>query len=98
MTDVWHFFAEYLFILKNNVRQFQIEFSKISTVEGKVCKVHILLCICNSNPMVGTIVIFSQVEASIVNNFNKYKISLFQLNLLRIILCQTSVVGKVSAT
>jgi hypothetical protein len=31
--DVWHFFAEYIYILANNVWQFQIEFFGISTVE-----------------------------------------------------------------
>jgi hypothetical protein len=33
MIDVQHFFVEYLFILENEVRQFQIEFFRISTVE-----------------------------------------------------------------
>jgi hypothetical protein len=32
-TDVWNFFAEYLFILVNKVLQFQIQFFRISTVE-----------------------------------------------------------------
>jgi hypothetical protein len=31
--DVWHIFVEYLFILENEVWQFQIYFSKISTIE-----------------------------------------------------------------
>jgi hypothetical protein len=33
MIDVQHFFVKYLFILENEVRQFQIEFLRISTVE-----------------------------------------------------------------
>ncbi len=33
LTGNWHFFAEYLFILENEVGQFQIEFSRISIVE-----------------------------------------------------------------
>jgi hypothetical protein len=33
-TDVWHFFAQYLFILENKVWQFQTEFSRISTIQG----------------------------------------------------------------
>jgi hypothetical protein len=32
-TDVWNFFAEYLFLLENKVLQFQIQFFRISTVE-----------------------------------------------------------------
>jgi hypothetical protein len=36
----------YLLILGNEVWQFQIEFLRISIVEEKVCKVHLVLCIC----------------------------------------------------
>jgi len=32
-TDVREFFVQYLFILENEVRQFQFEFSEISTIE-----------------------------------------------------------------
>ncbi len=40
-TSLWNVY----FILENDVRQFQIEFSKILMVEEQVCKVHLLLCI-----------------------------------------------------
>ncbi len=49
-----------------------------------------MLCICNNNPMVETI----NIGSSIFNNFNKYQHS-FVPNLMRIILCQTLVVGLV---
>jgi hypothetical protein len=43
MTDVWHFFAEYLFILESKVWQFQIEFSKFQQLRNKYAK-DILCC------------------------------------------------------
>jgi hypothetical protein len=42
------FFAKYLFILRNKVRQFQIEFFRISTIEeqeGEVCKVFVVIIV-----------------------------------------------------
>jgi len=48
-------FAKYLFIYlfkKNEAKQFQIEFFRISTVKEQACKVHLLLRICNNNPMI----------------------------------------------
>jgi hypothetical protein len=41
----------FLFILENELQQFQTQFSRFSTAE--VCKVHSALCVCNGNPMVG---------------------------------------------
>jgi len=68
MTNNGHFFAKYLFIKKNKVRQFQV-----STIEESLCKVHIMLCICNSNPKVGTIKKISQIGGSIFNIFDQYQ-------------------------
>jgi hypothetical protein len=47
--------------------------SKISAVEEELCKAHPLLCIGNSNPIVGTVNNFSEVSL-IFNNFDKYQI------------------------
>jgi hypothetical protein len=57
----------YLF-KKNNIKQFQV-----STIEESLCKVHIMLCICNSNPKIGAINNFSQVGSSIFNVSNEYQ-------------------------
>jgi hypothetical protein len=57
-TDNRHFVfiaAEYWFIIENKIWQFQIQFSRISTIKEYVCKVNFVLCICDSNPLVGTI-------------------------------------------
>jgi hypothetical protein len=54
-------------------------------------------CICNNNPMLETITNFSKIEFDF-QQFQQIsiKISLFfQLNFLQIILCGTSVLGKV---
>jgi hypothetical protein len=36
-------------------------------------KIHLELCICINNPMVGTINNFLKVGCSIIDNFNKYQ-------------------------
>jgi hypothetical protein len=52
-----------LFIyLQNKVRQSQIEFLRISTIEELFHKVHLLLFIRNNNPMFGTIFFFTNWE------------------------------------
>jgi len=58
MTGVWHLFAKYLFIYKNEVGSFQFSF---------------LLCICNNNPTIGRINNFLQVENLILKVFDKYQ-------------------------
>lgn len=62
------FFAEYWFILENEIKKLQIIF-RISKVEEQVYKVHPLFsflfsvwCICNSNAMIGITNIFSQLS------------------------------------
>jgi hypothetical protein len=69
-----HFFfgSNILFILENDVRQFQIYFFTISTYEEQLCNGQILLCLCNNYPMVATIHIFSQFGSLILNNFDEY--------------------------
>jgi len=56
MTSVWHLFAKYLFIYKNEVGSFQFSF---------------LFYICNNNPTIGKTNKFSQVGNSILNFFDK---------------------------
>jgi hypothetical protein len=47
LIDNWHFFHTniYLFILENKFQQFQIEFSKISTIEEEIYKVNFFVCV-----------------------------------------------------
>jgi hypothetical protein len=48
MTNVWHFFAEY-FILFIEKKLANFKIWKFSTIEGEICKLHLLLLgICNS--------------------------------------------------
>jgi len=64
----------YLFIyLQNKVRQSQIEFSRVSTVEEQVWKVHLLLFIRNNNPMFGTIFFFHKLGILFSKHINKYQ-------------------------
>jgi hypothetical protein len=73
MTNIWHFWVKYLFILETEVCQFRIESSRISTYDQELCnKVHIVLCTCDANALVWIVTNFSQVEDSVLNNFNKY--------------------------
>jgi hypothetical protein len=54
-----HFFfgSNILFILENDVSQFQL-FLRISTYEKQLCNGQILLCLCKNYPMVVTINVF----------------------------------------
>jgi len=47
----------------------------------RLCKIHLELCICNSNPTVETINKFAEVGSSILNNFGKISIKNFSLSL-----------------
>jgi hypothetical protein len=62
-----------LFTLENDVRQFRIRNSIVSTYQKEVCNVHPSLWICNSKLMVWSINVFKQVVSSILNNFSKYQ-------------------------
>ncbi len=63
---------------------------QIFNIRKQICKVYLLLCICNNNnPMFGIINNFSQVGNSILSSFSKY-----QLYLLQIILCLTWIIGR----
>jgi hypothetical protein len=57
MTDVQLFFVEYLFILENEVRQFQIELLRNKYAKYILCYAHVIIT----------------QWSSIFNNFNKYQ-------------------------
>jgi hypothetical protein len=85
-TDDQHFFVKYLFILENEVRQFQIEFSRISRVEEQACKIHRELCFGTNN--------FFQVGTLFLLNFNKYPEKILFFSARPLEMCQTSVIGR----
>jgi hypothetical protein len=77
--DVQYFFVEYLFILENEVRLFQIEFPIISQhmmnnyANYTFCCVHVKI-----NPMVETINKFSTILTNINQNFPFFELNLLQ--------------------
>jgi len=78
MTNVWHFFGEYLFILsiyKTRLGNLKLNFWEFQHLKNKYEKVHLLLFICINNPMFGTFffhklgILISKIWTNINKNF-----------------------------
>jgi hypothetical protein len=77
MTHVWNFFllTIYLFILENEIKAvFNLIFLNFNIQRTSMQSTPFFcVCICNNNSIIGITNSFSQVESSILNNFNKYQ-------------------------
>jgi hypothetical protein len=69
------FFAEYLFILENEIQAFlNLIFLNFNIRRTSMHSMPFLcVCICNNNSIIGITNSFSQVESSILNKFSKYQ-------------------------